>query len=170
MVRDTMRNDQLLGIIQPSNESSPPSLYDVGGAGRVTQYEELNDGRLKITLTGVARFTIADELTTNELYRIVTPAWQPFASDFTAPPKASSASKLKFNAALKHYFTSEQIEVNWHEIEKMEFHALVNSLISHLPLLNQDKQLLLEAASQHERVQAFTAILEQSPSKSDATH
>src|SRR5215471_9412292 len=58
MVDDAMRGTRLIGMIQPRTPeqlSQRPQLYDVGCAGRLTGYEESDDGRLLITLTGVCR-------------------------------------------------------------------------------------------------------------------
>ena len=39
-----------------------PPVYPVGCAGRITQFSETDDGRFLITLTGVSRFRIVEEL------------------------------------------------------------------------------------------------------------
>ena len=62
MVDDTLRGTRIIGLIQPDEEKTPaaragrPDLMQVGCAGRLTSYTETPDGRLFITLTGLARF------------------------------------------------------------------------------------------------------------------
>ena len=48
------RSDKLGGM-------NPP-VYPIGCAGRITQFSETDDGRFLITLTGVSRFRIGEEL------------------------------------------------------------------------------------------------------------
>jgi len=61
MVDDILGNDRIIGIIQPSstdetNQShigSDINLRSVGCAGRLTAFQETDDGRLLITISGV---------------------------------------------------------------------------------------------------------------------
>src|SRR5213080_4405732 len=65
MTRDALGGERLIGMIQPSDPTVPgmnPPLYPVGCAGRLTQFTETDDGRYLITLTGVSRFSIRQEL------------------------------------------------------------------------------------------------------------
>ena len=48
-----------------------PSSTRTGCAGRITNFSETDDGRFLITLTGVCRFDIAEELTVATPYRQV---------------------------------------------------------------------------------------------------
>ena len=50
-----------------------PPVYPIGCAGRITQFTETDDGRFLITLTGVSRFRIVEELPLLSGYRRVDP-------------------------------------------------------------------------------------------------
>src|ERR671911_97915 len=73
MVDDALRGDRVIGMTQPDLEAggSPltPRLYRVGCAGRVTQFAETGDGRYLVTLVGIGRFRVEEELSTPPLYR-----------------------------------------------------------------------------------------------------
>src|ERR1700693_2143664 len=73
LVDDALKTDRLIGMIQPDEESSSevlaPRLYGTRCAGRITQFAETGDGRYLVTLTGVARFSVEDELTADKPYR-----------------------------------------------------------------------------------------------------
>ena len=75
MVRDAMQTDRVIGMIQPQGRrrrTAPcPQLYRTGCAGRITNFSETDDGRFLITLTGVCRFDVAEELDVDTLYRQV---------------------------------------------------------------------------------------------------
>jgi len=170
MVRDAMRTHQLIGIVQPNNDNSPTGLYQVGCVGRITRYSETNDGRIEIMLSGLCRFTVLEELASARAHRIIVPDWQHYKEDFTPTSNASSQSKMLFNAGLKSYFAAKKMEIDWDQLEKLEFSTLVDSLVVQLPLPSEDKQLLLEAHSQQKRVTVFTAILEGFVGESSTQH
>ena len=73
---------RMIGMIQPSTELdgsnlSPPALYSVGCAGRITSFNETDDGRLLVVLTGVCRFRVMHEIKVSRLYRTVKADWKP---------------------------------------------------------------------------------------------
>ena len=59
---------KLIGMIQPI-AGSDNSLKKVGCVGRVTSYNETDDHRYLITLNGIIRFEIENELDTTTHYR-----------------------------------------------------------------------------------------------------
>ena len=63
MVDDVMAGDRMIGMIQTTGgERARPNLAGVGCAGRITSFNETSDGTYLITLTGVCRFGVGDEL------------------------------------------------------------------------------------------------------------
>src|SRR5215468_9887437 len=87
MFRDAMEGDRLIGMVQPSDppirEMNPP-VYPLGCAGRITSFSETDDGRFLVSLTGVSRFRIREELPLLEGYRRVVPDWSEFARDLSS--------------------------------------------------------------------------------------
>src|SRR5215813_7198992 len=84
MTRDALAGERLIGMVQPSDPAAAgnnPPVYLTGCAGRVTSFTETDDGRFLITLTGISRFRIRDELPLLEGYRRVVPEWREFARD-----------------------------------------------------------------------------------------
>src|SRR5687768_16441546 len=88
LVADALRGDRIIGMIQPDTEAPAsalsPRLYQVGCAGRLTQFAETGDGRYLVTLVGISRFRIEEELATTTLYRQCRVDFGPFADDFVA--------------------------------------------------------------------------------------
>lgn len=63
MTRDAMQTDKVIGMIQPKDpggNGEAPQIYTTGCAGRITSFEETQDGRYLITLTGVSRFDVVE--------------------------------------------------------------------------------------------------------------
>ena len=70
MTRDAMRTDRVIGMVQPHGGSSDRSgLFAVGCAGRITSFAETEDGRYLITLTGICRYDVVEELRVSTPYR-----------------------------------------------------------------------------------------------------
>src|SRR4051812_10138463 len=84
MTRDALAGERLIGMVQPSDPGASggnPQVYPTGCAGRITSFSETEDGRFLITLTGISRFRIREELPLLEGYRRVVPLWDEFARD-----------------------------------------------------------------------------------------
>lgn len=170
MIRDSMRSDQLIGMIQPREGSPSSDLFSVGCAGRITRYEEKNDGRLELVLSGLCRFEIQDELSTTRGYRLVVPNWTAFENDLCAPILPDTQATLLFKGALRAYLASKDIQADWPMLDALNVEDLANSLLSYLPLDSGDKQMLLEADNLSNRLTVFTAILQGDSSPSKVTH
>ena len=70
MINDAMSGNRIIGMIQPKNNTPvKPSLYDIGCACKITSFNETDDGRYIIILTGISRFKITEEIKTDKLYR-----------------------------------------------------------------------------------------------------
>ena len=93
MVDDVLGGERLIGVIQPAAQpegEQAPELSDVGTIGRITSFSETDDGRYLVTLTGVCRFHLEQELDAGTPYRQALVSYDAFAGDFaSAPAKAS---------------------------------------------------------------------------------
>ncbi|SVD61795.1 uncharacterized protein METZ01_LOCUS414649, partial [marine metagenome] len=57
MVDESMKGNRIIGIVQPKRgELKKPNLYEVGCAGKITSFNETEDGRYLIILNGICRF------------------------------------------------------------------------------------------------------------------
>ena len=167
MTRDALGGARLIGMVQPSDPQDDgrgggglnPPVYPVGCAGRVTQFSETDDGRYLITLTGVSRFRIREELPLLDGYRRIAPDWQPFAHDRERPGKPEF-DRERLIRGLKSYFAQRQIQADFEAIEKAPGEYLVTSLAMACPFAPSEKQALLEAADLNERAQLLSALVE----------
>jgi Lon protease-like protein len=170
MVRDALRSDQLIGMIQPRDDAPPNDLFSVGCAGRIIRYEEKIDGRVELILAGLCRFEIDQELSTTRGYRLVVPSWQRFAGDFNKNSSAKAETIFAFKFALRAFIKKKEIDADWKMLDALAIEDLANSLLSYLPISPEDKQILLEAESFANRLRVFTAILEGEGRSSRVTH
>ena len=162
MVDDAMAGDRIIGMVQtrPGGERTRPFLQQVGCAGRITSFAETSDGRYLLTLTGVARFNLGDELPLETPYRQVKADFARFEADLQPPDEDWSFDRERLLAALRVYLHQRSMDVDWGTAEEAPGEALVNSLAMALPFEPAEKQALLQADTLDSRVQALTALLE----------
>ena len=179
MVRDAMQTDRVIGMVQPKAEGGgdgrgqPPELYRTGCVGRITNFSETGDGRFLITLTGVCRFDVAEELEAPTPYRQVVGDFGRWRQDLQpAPPPAELKPSL--TTVLKAYFDRHGIEADWGAIEGAPLAGLVTSLCMICPFEPEEKQALLEATDGGRQARLLIALMEMEsraePATSSARH
>src|SRR6195952_1028523 len=85
LIDDALKGHRLIGMIQPDPQgasSEVPPLFSVGCVGRITQFAESGDGRYIVTLTGVARYRVREEMPVVTQYRQAQADFEAFAEDF----------------------------------------------------------------------------------------
>ncbi|SCY17918.1 LON peptidase substrate-binding domain-containing protein [Microvirga guangxiensis] len=163
MVDHALKTDRVIGMIQPdadSEASTAPRIYSVGCAGRITQFAETGDGRYLITLIGIARFRVEEELPLIDLFRRCRVNFEPFASDFTARAGENEVDRNGVLKALRDFVDSAHVKVDWRGIEEAPNEALVNALCMMSPFGVREKQALLEAPNLKTRAEVLIALTE----------
>ena len=160
--------DRLIGMVQPKQRGIErkldpevqPEIESVGCAGRITAFEETDDGRYQITLSGLIRFRIRDELAHGTGgFRLVQPDFAPFADDI-AHGDFSLTGRARFIATLKGYFETRSASVDWKAIDAMQDRQLVISLAMLCPFSPDEKQALLECRNLVELGEMLLALFE----------
>ncbi len=160
MFDDALGGARLIGMIQPSNPAAaePPPLFSVGCAGRITAFSETGDGRYLVTLDGIARFRVRDELPLQRGYRRVVPDWRAFAGDLAEEEGGVDRSRLI--DLLQAYFRQQGLSASWDAIGQTPDERLVTSLAMICPFQPSEKQALLEADCLSARGRLMMALLE----------
>lgn len=161
MINDAMSSDRIIGMIQPKdNIQSKPSLYDVGCAGKITSFNETEDGRYIIILTGISRFKITEEIKTEKLYRKCKVNFSVFSNDLAKKNIEIKFSDLKLIFKdLKNLFMKQGYTINWEDLEKQSLDQTINTLSMASPFSLEEKQILLETSSLDERKKKLEQIL-----------
>jgi uncharacterized protein len=162
MIDDAMGGERIIGMIQalPGGDRERPSLASIGCAGKITSFAETSDGRYLITLTGIARFVLGEELPVRTPYRQVRADFSRFEADLAPIAEDEGFDKLRLLNALKAYLDRRSLEVDWETAKAAPAEALVNSLAMALPFEPAEKQALLEASASSDRREALVALLE----------
>lgn len=163
MTEDALAGGRVLGMVQPNPLAQAggtgPALYRVGCLGRLSSFSETDDGRYLITLTGVMRFAISEELPMRRGYRRVRADFSRYLEDGDLPGGGSGFDRAELLDALRGYFTVRGFDANWDAIGQMEDEALVVTLAMACPFDPPEKQALLEADTPADRAQALLALL-----------
>jgi Lon protease-like protein len=162
MTRDALAGQRLIGMVQPSDpmvtDANPP-VYPIGCAGRITSFAETDDGRFLITLTGISRFRISEELPLLEGYRRVVPEWADFARDLESEEE-TGFDRERLTRGLRTFFQQHQISADWDAITSVPVDRLVTSIAMMCPFEPSEKQALLEASDLDDRARLLMAIVE----------
>ena len=164
MIDDALKHHRLIGMVQPTATSSDasmlPDIERVGGIGRITQIAESGDGRYILSLTGVARFRIAEELSVMTPYRQCRVTYDEFATDLVANAGEDAVNRPALLRALRGYAEANSLKMDWDGIERAPNEALVNALSMMCPFGPLEKQALLEAQDTAKRAEVLVAITE----------
>jgi Lon protease-like protein len=164
MVEDALGERRLMAMIQPDPKlergANGPGLYAVGCLGRISSFSETDDGRYLITLTGIARFRVAEELPMRRGYRRARADWADFPElDLPEPPASGGFDRPALLAALRGFFSQRGIQANWDAVEQMSDDGLLTTLAMVCPFEPAEKQALLEAPDAPARARDLLALL-----------
>lgn len=172
MVRNALGADRLIGMIQPlsgEGRAGDPPLYDTGCAGRISRFEETPDGRFLISLKGVCRFDLAEELLPQDGYRRARADWSPYEGDMMEAATQTCLDRSRLFPALRGYFKLHGIEADWETLGEAPDDRLVTCLSMICPFGGSEKQALLEAPDLDARAEILTTLIEMGAGRHDCS-
>jgi uncharacterized protein len=149
MSNNNLANDEL---------ADDPGLFETGCAGRLSFFQESDDGRFVIALNGVCRFHRLRQEPDPNGFLVADVDWQPFANDLRVDVSALDRDPLI--RVMKRYFDMKGFETDWAQIEKSDNHQLLATLSMICPFEVAEKQALLEADSMAKRANLLIAMME----------
>ena len=163
MLEDCMKTrERLIGMIQPRDGKieGGPALHAIGCAGRLTSFSETDDGRYMVTLSGISRFRVQQEIEGFTPYRRVSVSWKGFDRDLGTAEHDAGFDRAAFFPLLQQFFEAEELRTDWDSLEDAEDELLINSLSMLCPFEPEDKQALLEAPSLVTRRETLVTLIE----------
>ena len=172
MIFDSLAGHRMIGMVQPMQpggfagdglpgEDGRPKVHQVGCAGRVVSFNETEDGRLLLALSGVSRFQIARELDPAQGgYRRASVLFSPYRADLDYADEMVALDRERLMAGLAAFFKGKNLSTDWDAVKKADDLNLVNSLSMVLPFGPVEKQALLEAADTSARAKLLIGFLE----------
>ncbi|PKR59127.1 LON peptidase substrate-binding domain-containing protein [Thalassospira lohafexi] len=169
MVTDALGQDRMIGMIQPRpdqrasllvDQDNPP-IFNTGCAGRITAFSETDDGRFLITLTGVCRFNVVEELPENEGgYRTVRGDFSAWKDDLDIPSVDAPINRDRLRTALEVYFAQHSLRSCWDTLADSDDEMLITTISMGCQLSPLEKQALLECTTLYDRGDMLTTLLE----------
>jgi Lon protease-like protein len=163
MLDDALKTpERVIGMIQPNRVPGRDGhgLHTIGCVGRVTQFSETEDGRYMITLSGLSRFRVIEEVEGFAPYRRARVSWAGFERDLGPPESDPGLKRPKFMALLARYFETRGLQTDWGSLKEAEDELLINSLSMLLGFEPEEKQALLEAPSLPTRRETLVTLIE----------
>ena len=160
MINDSMKTNRIIGMVQPKNKNEIPDLYSIGCAGRITSFNETDDGRYLIIIKGISRFKILNEINNNKLYRECEVSFNEYDNDII-----ENFNEIKFTDLelifknLKPFFKKKGYVINWKDLEKQSLDQTINTLAMASPFSLEEKQILLETIDVNNRKTKLEKIL-----------
>ena len=161
MIDNSMKTDRIIGMIQPKKQKDGiPQLYNVGCAGKITNFNETEDGRYLIVINGISRFKILKEINNNKPYRECEISFDEYIED-----RKEIYNEIKFTDLelifknLKTLFKKKGYSINWKELEKQSLDQTLNALVMASPFSLEEKQALLETININKRKIELEKIL-----------
>lgn len=177
LVEDALAaHDRLVGMVQPRVPGSegvtrggvvppPAPLYATGCCGRISMFSETDDNRYLITLVGVCRFDIGEEVPSTRGYRRIVPNFKPWQADLEPLGDAHGGiDRERLMGPLRAYFAARNITTDWNAVAQTPDDRLIVTLAMNCPFAPQERQALLECKTIAELAHAVSALIEMAAS------
>ena len=162
MIDESIKTNRMIGMAQPKGLVNPkkPDLFKVGCLGKISNFNETDDGRYVIVLNGITRFNFVEEIDSGKLFREFKINYTGFEYDVNNKEVEINFSDINliFNN-LKKIFEKQGYIINWNELEKQSLDQTINTLSMAAPFSKEEKQMLLEAKNIKLRKQKLEQII-----------
>ncbi len=161
MVDDALGLGRTIGLTRPRLDNDTGDLYNIGCLGRISSFMETDDGRYLITLTGMSRFQVLEEMETEKPYRLAKVDYTPFPADlWESTLEDDPTLREKLLQVLVHYLSEAGLKADWESIKDASVEMIVNSIAMSCPFGADEQQAILEAASIPLRAETLISLME----------
>lgn len=158
MVDDVLKTqDRLIGMVQPCGTRG---LHLIGCAGRLTGFSETEDGRYMITLSGISRYRLREEIVGFTPYRRYQVSWDGFKKDQGPAETDQGMQRGQVIDLLRRFLAASGLSTDWDGLREAEDELLINSLAMLCPFEAEDRQALLEAPDLPTRRETLITLME----------
>ena len=140
MVDYALKNEKYIGMIQKQKNNQ---LYSVGCLGKITSFEQTDDGRYVVNLLGQNYFTPLKEIQSNDKFRIALVDVLKNKIDSTVK-NFNKVNKLSLLKLYQKYMSQDKETLDLDLIKNIDLITLVKFLAMVSPFSTAEKQMLLE--------------------------
>ena len=163
MFDDALKTDnRLIGMVQPNEVEGRDDigLHSIGCVGRITQFSETEGGSYMVTLGGVSRFRVLNEVEGFTPYRRCEVSWTGFERDLGDVEDDLVFDRPAFLKKLNKFFEVKGLSADWDTLDDAEDELLINSLSMMMDFDAEEKQALLEAPCLSTRRETLVTLIE----------
>ena len=143
-----------------SGDTKKPDLFKIGCMGKITSFNETDDGRYIVILNGLIRFKIINEIESDKSYRMCEVDHKDFEQDLSEKKEPIKFSDLRLIFDnLRSLFEKQGYLINWKEFEKQDLSQTINTLAMASPFTLEEKQMLLETKNLNYRKEKLEQII-----------
>ena len=168
MIDEALAGDRLIAMIQPMEETSDKKLHDIGCVGRITSFQEASKGQYHITLLGLCRFKLIEEIVNVDesdiaddvSFRRAKIDYNDYFDDFTKPSdeRQKLIDRKLLIDSIKNMLNQMDLDIDWSDLANTPNEMLVNAISMTSPFQIAEKQALLEAPTAADRAELLIAL------------
>ena len=161
LVNDCMKNNRMFGMVQPKNRNGiSPEVYKIGCLGKIVSFNETEDKRFIISLSGIIRFKIKNEIKKEKLYRIFEVDYSEFLNDLVEEKnQIINFDKKDLLQKIKLFFQKINYPIDYNELIKLNLYQLVNTVSMISPFSVEEKQKLIETIKIEDKIKILSEII-----------
>ena len=161
LVNDCMRKNRMFGMVQPKNKIGKlPEVYDIGCLGKIISFNETDDKRFIISLSGIIRFRIINELKKEKLYRNFEVDYSEFLTDLKEKKdQILNDDKKNLLNKVRIYFQKINYPIDYNELIKLNLDQLISTTSMISPFTIEEKQKLIETVNINDKIKILDEII-----------
>jgi len=161
LINDCMKEDRMFGMVQPKNKTGVlPDVYNIGCLGKIISFNETDDKRFIISLSGVIRFRIINELKKEKLYRNFEVDYSEFLTDLKEKKdQILNDDKKNLLNKVRIYFQKINYPIDYNELIKLNLDQLISTTSMISPFTIEEKQKLIETVNINDKIKILGEII-----------
>tara|TARA_B100001123_G_scaffold247983_1_gene276961 strand:- start:1050 stop:1688 length:639 start_codon:yes stop_codon:yes gene_type:complete len=161
LVNDAMKENRMFGMVQPKNRKGiTPEVYKIGCLGKIVSFNETEDKRFIISLSGIIRFKIKNEIKKEKLYRSFEVDYSDFLNDLEEEKNQTiNFDKKDLLRKINLFFQKINYPIDYKELIKLNLHQLVNTVSMISPFSVEEKQKLIETIKIEDKLKILSEVI-----------
>jgi len=161
LVNDCMKENRMFGMVQPKTKDDKfPEVYEIGCLGKIISFNETNDKRFIISLSGLIRFRIKKELESEKLYRNFEVDYSEFLTDLEEQNnQIINYNKKDLLKKIKILFQKVNYPIDYDKLAELNLDQLVSTVAMFFPFSVEEKQKLIETIKIEDKVKVLDKII-----------
>ena len=159
LVKDCMKENRMFGMVQPkSKDDKFPEVYNIGCLGKIISFNETEDKRFIISLSGIIRFRIKKEFKKGKLYRNFEVDYSEFLNDIEKD-QVINYNKKKLLDKIRIFFQKINYPIDYNELLKLDLDQLTSTVAMISPFSIEEKQKLIETVKVEDKIKTLDDII-----------